>query len=229
MELESRISRLLHEIKIELYTSVLLLPLPLFHLCMRWFPSVRLIAIICPFFLVGEMFNSIELSVSSRAWNIPCNDFSRKNSIDSMRHCSRGRFRFVARYIAEPKAFVLRVNGSKGDTTRSTEDDEGCRALSKYPFFFFASILRWPRHTALSSAQRHLVFFGRACTHTRAQTTQRAGRESTRVKTVQFTRRSSWFVHGALSLAFIDNVPRILCLFSRPRDRRWNDTHPVVA
>lgn len=28
------------------------------------------------------------------------------------------------------------MNGPRGDTTRSTEDDEGCRALSKYPFFF---------------------------------------------------------------------------------------------
>lgn len=170
--------RLLREIKIELYTSVLLqyhLPVLLFHRWyMRWFLSVRLNS------------NHCHLSGKCLLHRVICSSYTSNRCIywyfwrkNSMRHCWTIKRKISLcgrRYITKSKleAFVLRVNGSKGDTTRSTEDDEGCRALSKYPFFFFASILRWPRRTALSSAQRHLVFFGRACTYTRANHTGRS-------------------------------------------------------
>lgn len=93
MELKSRISRLLYEIKIELYTSVLLqcrLPacasFPYVHAMVskRSINSNR-----CHPFRRGSVY-SAELSVRVVTMYIRRfqDKFSRKNSIDSMRHCS---------------------------------------------------------------------------------------------------------------------------------------------
>lgn len=202
--------RLLREIKIELYTSVLLqchLPVLLFHRWyMRWFLSVRLNSNHCH--LSGKCLLHRVIRSSYTSNDVYIGIFDVKIRCDIVGR-SRGRFRFVVEDISRSRSSRplfyewMDLKETRHDRRRMTKVAARCQNTRSFSSRASCGDRAVPRYRPLKgilfpSAVRALI---------RAQTTQ-AGRESTRVKTVQFTRghrgtrRSIASVHRQCAVSF---------------------------